>query len=278
VGEANAHSLANSKKWFEGRVSGAEHIEFHCPAHASRCKAFTGLSDGSIASFDPDAGPDGPIDILNRTSALEHGNAPNFLQHCGDVEYAHLCGRPLGLKVAPDGKYLIIADAYFGILALDFATREVLLVANEYVDQNGAVQRINMPNSLVITRSGRVLFTQTSPQFSFKNLMLEFMQGRDTGLLLSLSHYAPGAGHRASVAADGLVENRHTHEQALCVRRLLASHPHPSLHPGVSEWTRSLTLGGLCACRIEPEGRNHTHPHRRLGEVRTCHKPPLHPR
>ena len=177
--KSRTHSLAKAERWFQGRVSGAEHIDFYCAPNAVRCAAYTGLSDGSIVRFDPEAGPDGPIEFLNRTSVLHHGEAPAFLADCGDPEFAHLCGRPLGLKVTHDGTTLVIADATYGVLALDLATNALTLLANEYVDSEGVARRINMANSIAVCRDGSVYFTQTSTTFSLKNLMLDFMQARD---------------------------------------------------------------------------------------------------
>ena len=188
--KSRTHSLAKAERWFQGRVSGAEHIDFYCAPNAVRCTAYTGLSDGSIVRFDPEAGPDGPIEFLNRTSVLHHGEAPAFLADCGDPEFAHLCGRPLGLKVTHDGTTLVIADATFGVLALDLETNALTLLANEYVDSDGVARRINMANSIAVCRDGSVYFTQTSTTFSLKNLMLEFMQARHSPQRLRMCAHA----------------------------------------------------------------------------------------
>ena len=188
--KSRTHSLAKAERWFQGRVSGAEHIDFYCAPNAVRCAAYTGLSDGSIVRFDPEAGPDGPIEFLNRTSVLHHGEAPAFLADCGDPEFAHLCGRPLGLKVTHDGTTLVIADATYGVLALDLATNALTLLANEYVDSEGVARRINMANSIAVCRDGSVYFTQTSTTFSLKNLMLDFMQARHSPQRLRMCAHA----------------------------------------------------------------------------------------
>lgn len=201
-GDAIMHSLEDAEIWLDGKVRGAEHIDFRC--EHQRCHAYAGLADGSIVRFDPAAGPLGEVEVLNGTWALSHGSSPSFQKKCGDVDLGELCGRPLGLKVAPDGTRLVIADAYLGLLAMDLASRELSVLADEYIGRDGAIRKVNMANSLVISREGSVFFTLTSPRFSLKNLMLEFAQGRANGLLLSIPHYTtPGI---ASIVADGLVK------------------------------------------------------------------------
>ena len=120
---ADAHPLGEAEVWLDGRVPGAEHIEFHC-AEQQRCHAFAGLADGSVVRFDPDAGPAGEVEFLNGTWALRPKRAPDFLRKCGDVNFGERCGRPLGLKVSPDGEHLLIADAYLGLLSMDLATTD----------------------------------------------------------------------------------------------------------------------------------------------------------
>ena len=129
---AGAYALDGAEPWFAGRVPGPEHIEFACTGgDVGGCVAYAGLADGRIVRFDPDAGPDGPLTVLNRTSSLLHAS-PDALGRCGEPAYGHLCGRPLGLTVTPDGTQLIIADAYLGILALELATNALSVVATEF--------------------------------------------------------------------------------------------------------------------------------------------------
>ncbi|MBN4046506.1 SMP-30/gluconolactonase/LRE family protein [bacterium AH-315-P15] len=119
---------------------------------------YTGFEDGRIVRFDPD----------NVAATLE--------------EFANTGGRPLGLEFHPDG-YLVVADAFKGILAVDpDGTIRTLTdtVNGEYMI---------FVDDLSIARDGTIWFSDASQRWDLVDNLLDFYERHPTGRLLT---YDPG--------------------------------------------------------------------------------------
>ncbi|MGA0098673.1 MAG: SMP-30/gluconolactonase/LRE family protein [Steroidobacteraceae bacterium] len=128
---------------------------------------YTGLLDGRIMRI----GPDGEQRTL----------------------FANTGGRPLGMQFDAEGR-LIVADAARGLLAVSAdGSIEVL------VDSHDG-QRLGLIDDLDIAEDGTIWFSSATQRFPLGNYLLDFLEGRPTGMLLA---HDPETGH-TRVALDGL--------------------------------------------------------------------------
>ena len=136
-------------------------------ACGSEGERYTGFDDGRIVRFE--AG----------------GKLP--------TDYANTGGRPLGMKVAADGR-LIVADAVRGLIAISDGGKVEVLAA----DHDGTPMRF--VDDLDIDGSGRIWFSDASQRYGWGETMRDFLDGTPTGRLLS---YDPESGS-TEVHIDGL--------------------------------------------------------------------------
>ncbi len=120
---------------------------------------YTGLIDGRVVRFDPD----------NAEATFE--------------EIANTGGRPLGLQFHPDG-YLVIADAFKGLLALDVDTGEIRVLVDSY--QN---EPMIFVDDVDITRDGTIWFSDASTRWDLHGNITDFFERVPSGRLFS---YHPG--------------------------------------------------------------------------------------
>ncbi|KAF5201715.1 Strictosidine synthase-like [Thalictrum thalictroides] len=92
--------------------------------------------------------------------------------------WIHVGGRPLGLAFGPDNE-LVIAEAYKGLLKV---TREgvVQLLTNE-----AEGMKFGLIDAVDVAQNGVIYFTDASYKYNFKNYMLNNLEGRPYGRLLS---------------------------------------------------------------------------------------------
>jgi len=145
--------LTGAERIAEGLVHGPEDT-----AMDSDGLLYTGLEDGRIVRFDPD-NPEGTYEIIASTG-----------------------GRPLGLEFHPDG-YLVVADAYEGLLAVD-PDGTVRALADSV---NG--ERMIFVDDVSIANNGTIWFSDASRRWDLADNMLDVYERQPTGRLLS---YRPG--------------------------------------------------------------------------------------
>ena len=114
---------------------------------------YTGLQDGRIVRFDPDSGA--PAETFANTG-----------------------GRPLGMDFGADGR-LYVADAFEGLLAIE--PDGAITVLTDAVDGEPML----FVNDLSLGVPGKIFFTDSSRRFDQQHYMLDFIEGRRTGRLLS---------------------------------------------------------------------------------------------
>lgn len=153
--------LANVERMLDGVGVGPEAVA--CGGDGAM---YTGLLDGRILSFN---------------AAGEYS------------ELANTGGRPLGMKVAQNGK-LIVADAQRGLLSVSMQG-DVEVLTNSV---NGIPMLF--VDDLDIAEDGVIWFSDASARYDFHSVMLDFMEGQRTGRLLS---YHPDTGE-TKVQLDGL--------------------------------------------------------------------------
>ncbi|OCT79764.1 adipocyte plasma membrane-associated protein [Xenopus laevis] len=128
---------------------------------------FTGTADGQILKIE-----DGKIHTIARL-----GTPP-----CGTREHEHTCGRPLGLRVSPNGT-LYVADAYQGIFEVNPVTGAVKLLVSSKIPVEG--KRMSFVNDLTVTSNGRkIYFTDSSSKWQRRDYPYLVMEGTDDGRLL----------------------------------------------------------------------------------------------
>uniref|UniRef100_A0A4W3H2Q9 Adipocyte plasma membrane-associated protein n=1 Tax=Callorhinchus milii TaxID=7868 RepID=A0A4W3H2Q9_CALMI len=153
--------LRESERLFEGQLVGPESI-----AHFGDVM-FTGTADGQILKIQ-----DGQIYSVARIGKLP----------CGTREDEPTCGRPLGIRVGPNGT-LYVADAYYGIFKVNPLTGEVeMLVSTQKVIKG---RRMAFVNDLTVTRDGRMIyFTDSSSKWQRRDNRYLVMEGTADGRLI----------------------------------------------------------------------------------------------
>lgn len=118
-------------------------------AVGSAGRLFTGLADGRIMVVDL------------RSGEFE--------------EFANTAGRPLGLKFDANGD-LIVADAYRGLLRITPAGEKYELVSP---------RQLKFADDLDIAADGTIWLSDASGRYGYDEALLDFIDGRPTGRLLS---------------------------------------------------------------------------------------------
>ncbi|KAM9317453.1 adipocyte plasma membrane-associated protein [Gastrophryne carolinensis] len=158
--EANV-KLRNAERLFEGQLVGPESF-----ANIGDV-LYTGTADGKIVKIE-----DGDIHTVARL-----GTPP-----CGTRENEPNCGRPLGLKVGPNGT-LFVADAYLGVFEVNPVTGAVEKLVSSDVPIQG--KKMSFINDLAVTSDGRkIYFTDSSSKWQRRDFPYLVMEGTDDGRLL----------------------------------------------------------------------------------------------
>ncbi|XP_069462983.1 adipocyte plasma membrane-associated protein [Ambystoma mexicanum] len=127
---------------------------------------FTGTADGQILKIE-----DGNIHTVARLGKLP----------CGTREYEPTCGRPLGIRVGPNGT-LFVSDAYMGIFEVNPVTGEAVMLIDSQKPIQG--KKMSFVNDLVLTQDGRKMyFTDSSSKWQRRDFPLLIMEGTDDGRL-----------------------------------------------------------------------------------------------
>lgn len=139
-------------------LAGIEHLVELGPGPEDMAKGpdgliYTGLQDGRIVRFDPDSGA--PAETFVSTG-----------------------GRPLGMEFDAAGR-LYVADAFAGLLAIT-PGGDITVLA----DAVGGEPMLFV-NDLDVGVPGKIFFTDSSRRFDQEHYMLDFIEGRQTGRLLS---------------------------------------------------------------------------------------------
>jgi len=156
--KVNNH-LSSAEKLYEGLVHAPEQIVHH------NGDIYTGTSDGRIIKISQ-----GQISTVARL-----GSATD----CGGYENEKKCGFPLGLKFDADG-YLIVCDAYLGLLKVNIATGDVHVLLPSSVLING--RPLNFLNNLDIASDGMIYLSDSS-SYSRRDFIMDLLDGRPTGRL-----------------------------------------------------------------------------------------------
>jgi sugar lactone lactonase YvrE len=86
-------------------------------------------------------------------------------------------GRPLGLKLLPDGA-LVVADAYKGLLRVDAAGKVQVLA-----DRDRSGRRFTFADDVDLLPNGHILFTDASQRFALPVFELDALEHGTTGAL-----------------------------------------------------------------------------------------------
>jgi streptogramin lyase len=133
------------------------------------------LSHAQLAA----AAPNGPEDItFDNRGDLYTGDEAGIIYRVspgGAVErFANTGGRPNGLRFAPDGRHLLVADTRRGLLSVDDATREVTVLTN-----TADGKPLELTNELAVAADGTVYFSDSSKTAYDKiNLFHELLEQR----------------------------------------------------------------------------------------------------
>ncbi|KAJ0067274.1 hypothetical protein NL108_015805, partial [Boleophthalmus pectinirostris] len=155
--------LRSAQRLYENQVQGPESITNIGDV------LFSGTADGRI------------VKMVGRRV---HTVARLGKQPCGSPEDEPTCGRPLGIRVGPNGT-LFVADAYLGIFRVHLSTGEAerLVVGGQMVGGRS----LGFINDLDVTRDGRrVYFTSSSSRWQRRNFLHLVMEATDDGRVLEL--------------------------------------------------------------------------------------------
>ncbi|XP_066553477.1 adipocyte plasma membrane-associated protein [Amia ocellicauda] len=153
--------LRQAERLFEGQLVGPESI-----ANIGDV-LYTGTADGKILKIQ-----DGNMHILATL-----GQPP-----CGTRDDEPTCGRPLGIRVGPNGT-LFVADAYLGLFEVNPVTGAVDVLVSTKNPVAG--RRLSFVNDLDVTQDGRkIYFTDSSSKWQRRDFSYLIMEGTDDGRLL----------------------------------------------------------------------------------------------
>ncbi|XP_034040694.1 adipocyte plasma membrane-associated protein [Thalassophryne amazonica] len=153
--------LREAQRLFEDQIVGPESI-----ANIGDV-LYTGTADGQI------------VKLIGRRShtVTRLGKPP-----CGSREDETSCGRPLGVRVGPNGT-LFVADAYLGLFEVNPTTGEaVKLVSGGQVI---AGRKLSFINDLTVTQDGKkVYFTDSSSRWQRRDYLYLIMEATADGRVL----------------------------------------------------------------------------------------------
>lgn len=152
--------LTEADRIYENKIDGPESIV------VDSGHIYTGTYDGKVLDI-----YQGEINIL-----AQFGQPP-----CGDFEHEHTCGRPLGMRLNPQG-FLIVVDAYFGLYQINVATRDVTLLWPASAPINGRPSVFL--NDIAVANDGFIYMTDSSSRWSRRHAVYSLMEGDDTGRLI----------------------------------------------------------------------------------------------
>ncbi|KAF4090099.1 hypothetical protein AMELA_G00048100 [Ameiurus melas] len=128
---------------------------------------YTGTADGRIVK----------IDGRKISVVATLGKPP-----CGSPEQEHVCGRPLGIRVGPNGT-LFVADAYLGLFEVNPVTGKTTLLVSTKMMVGG--RRLSFVNDLDVTQDGKkVYFTDSSSRWQRRDFMKLIMEATADGRVL----------------------------------------------------------------------------------------------
>ncbi|XP_016380207.1 adipocyte plasma membrane-associated protein [Sinocyclocheilus rhinocerous] len=128
---------------------------------------YTGTADGKIVKIEGRS-----IHVLATL-----GKPP-----CGSGEHEHTCGRPLGIRVGPNGT-LLVADAYLGLFEVNPVTGEVKSLVSTGKMIGG--RRLGFVNDLDVTQDGKkVYFTDSSSRWQRRDFTHLIMEATADGRVL----------------------------------------------------------------------------------------------
>ncbi len=106
------------------------------------------------------------------------------------------CGRPLGLRFDRDEKWLVVCDAYFGLLKVDPESGEIktLVSAKEGLDGHPFA----FANDLTIASDNTVYFTDSSFKWNRRDNRYAALEGGGQGRLMS---YNLNTGEKATLVS-----------------------------------------------------------------------------
>ncbi|XP_060781521.1 adipocyte plasma membrane-associated protein [Neoarius graeffei] len=153
--------LRQAERLFEDQLIGPESI-----ANIGDI-LYTGTADGRIVK----------IDGRKIKVVATLGKPP-----CGSPEHEHVCGRPLGIRVGPNGT-LFVADAYLGLFEVNPVTGETTLLVSTKKLIGG--RRLSFVNDLDVTQDGKKLyFTDSSSRWQRRDFMKLIMEATADGRVL----------------------------------------------------------------------------------------------
>ncbi|XP_013855884.1 adipocyte plasma membrane-associated protein, partial [Austrofundulus limnaeus] len=128
---------------------------------------FTGTADGKI------------LKLIGRrvVTVTRLGRPP-----CGSTDDEPSCGRPLGIRVGPNGT-LFVADAYLGLFEVNPTTGAAAQLVSG--GQVVAGRKLSFINDLTVTQDGKkVYFTDSSSRWQRRNYLYLIMEATADGRVL----------------------------------------------------------------------------------------------
>ncbi|XP_072170176.1 adipocyte plasma membrane-associated protein-like [Diadema setosum] len=154
--------LQTGTKLFDGQLSGPESLLYH------EGYVYTATYDSRIVRLD--------LQHLTLEQIVFLGEG-----ECGTREAESRCGRPLGLRLAPDGN-LLVMDAYKGIIQVNLTTGNSELIMSSKLSFGGFPVRYG--NDLTIAEDGTIYFTDCTQRWERKTYQYSIMEAQGTGRLL----------------------------------------------------------------------------------------------
>uniref|UniRef100_A0A672HZ26 Adipocyte plasma membrane-associated protein n=1 Tax=Salarias fasciatus TaxID=181472 RepID=A0A672HZ26_SALFA len=155
--------LRQAQRLFQDQISGPESIANIGDVF------FSGTADGQIVRL-----------IGRRVQTLTRLGTPP----CGSRDQESSCGRPLGIRVGPNGT-LFVADSYLGLFEVNPTTGEATRLVPGGREVGG--RRLSFINDVAVSSSGRKLyFTASSSRWQRRDYLQLLMEATADGRVLEL--------------------------------------------------------------------------------------------
>ncbi|XP_050738951.1 adipocyte plasma membrane-associated protein Hemomucin-like isoform X2 [Eriocheir sinensis] len=151
---AGNKKLNNVQRILDGKIVGPESI-----AARGTEEIFVSLHGGKILRL---WGP--RFDHFKSVASIGPG--------CDGPWQEDICGRPLGLRFAPDGK-LLVADAYFGLFSVDVDTGEKESLFDVKQEIEGAMPML--PDDLDVDKDGNIYWSDASTASHLSDSVIEML-------------------------------------------------------------------------------------------------------
>ncbi|CAH0594290.1 unnamed protein product [Chrysodeixis includens] len=142
-------ALNNAERSFKGKFLGPEAFQVF------NGELYTSLATGEIVKISPG----GHVTFVTKIG-----------KPCTGLVHEHICGRPLGFQIDEAGKFMYVADAYYGIWKVDLKTDKKQLLVSPTAEIEKRTPKLF--NSVALGNNGDLYWTDSTSDYHLKDGVL----------------------------------------------------------------------------------------------------------